>query len=322
MLSGFQVSQALYVLAKLDIPTMLREGPQTIGELAAATEVDADALGRVVQFAASMGLFRTEGDRVELTELGAVLAEDHPQSMRWPAFYYMETHYAPFGDFLETVRTGKSTSMRFFGKSFWDWVSDSPERAELQNRTFENVTRSLRAGMFDSYRLPAGTVVADLGGADGAILAELLADEPDRRGIVFDRPDIVPAARKTLADRGLDDRVQTEAGDFFTSVPSADVYVLADILHDWDDDSCRQILRTIAESANPGARIVLIEAVIPPGNAPHPAKAIDIVMLAMTEGGRERTADEWQTLLDSAGFSLDRIVESVAMYSFIEATPR
>jgi hypothetical protein len=320
MLGGFQISQVLYVLAKLDIPTMLRQGPRTIGELAAATEVDAGALGRVVHFAASLGLFRTDGDRVEVTELGAVLAEDHPRSMRWPAFYYMETHYAPFGDFLETVRTGESTSMRFFGKSFWDWVSDSPDRAELQNRTFENVTRSLRAGMFDRYRLPAGAVVADLGGADGSILAELLSDEPDRRGIVFDRPDIVPAARRNLADRGMDDRVRTEAGDFFRSVPGADVYILADTLHDWDDESCRTILRNIAAAANPGARVVLIEAVVPPGDTPHPAKAIDIVMLAMTEGGRERTAYEWQALLESAGFALDRIVESVAMYSFIEAT--
>jgi hypothetical protein len=242
MLGGFQISQVLYVLAKLDIPTMLRQGPRTIGELAVATEVDADPLGRVVHLAASLGLFRTDGDRVEVTELGAVLAEDHPQSMRWPAFYYMETHYAPFGDFLETVRTGESTSMRFFGKSFWDWVSDSPDGADLQNRTFENVTRSLRAGMFDRYRLPAGAVVADLGGADGSILAELLSDEPDRRGVVFDRPDIVPAARKNLADRGMDDRVRTEAGDFFRSVPGADVYILADTqmddhphrgTHDW-----------------------------------------------------------------------------------------
>jgi O-methyltransferase domain/Dimerisation domain len=322
MLSGFQVSQALYVLAKLDVATVLRKGPRTIAELAAEAGANADALGRVIRFAASLGVFRTEGERVELTDLGAVLADDHPESVRWGAFYWMETHYGPFGDLLETVRTGESAPNRYYGKPFFEWVFESPDRAETQNRAFVNATRSLRAGLFDGYRLPEGNVVADLGGADGSMLTELLANEPDRRGIVFDRPEVVSGAQKTLADHGMAERVKIEGGDFFDAVPAADLYVLSNIMHDWDDDACRRILANVKKAANPGARVVFVESVIPPGDAPHPAKAFDMVMLAMMEGGRERSADEWQALLGSAGISIDRIVPSPTMYAFIEGTLR
>lgn len=156
--------------------------------------------------------------------------------------------------------------------------------------------------MFDGYRLPEGTVVADIGGADGSMMVRLLADDPGRRGIVFDQPEVVAAAEKNLVDHNLADRVQAVAGDFFQSVPAADVYIVSYILHDWNDEDCRRILRNIASAANPGARLVIIEAILPPGDEPHPAKVIDLTMLAMNNG-RERTAAEYTALLDSAGFT-------------------
>jgi hypothetical protein len=148
-----------------------------------------------------------------------------------------------------------------------------------------------------------------------------LAREPDRRGIVFDLPNIVPSAHKTLADHGLAGRVDVQAGDFFDSVPTADVYVLSSVLHDWDDEPCLQVLRTIRNAAAPGARLVVAESVIPPGDTPHPFKLIDLTMLVLS-GGRERTAGEFDNLLDAAGITMDRIVPTPTPFSFIEATIR
>lgn len=321
LLSGFQIAQALYVVAKLDIATILEDGPQTVDQLAAETHANADALGRIIRFLAALGVFRTHGDRVENTALSATLAEDDPNSVRYAAFYLVGMQYGPFSDLLHTALTGETAATKYYGQPFFDWISTDAEKVEIQNRTFANVTHSLRAGMFDGYRLPEGAVVADLGGADGSMLIQLLADDPDRRGIVFDRPEVVAAARKNLAVHGLVDRVESIGGDFFQSVPAADVYVLSYILHDWDDESSRRILRTVAETAAPGARVVLIEAVSPPDDTPHLAKVLDLQMLAMV-GGRERTAEEYRALLDSSGYTLDRIVSSPTPFSFIEATLR
>jgi precorrin-6B methylase 2 len=321
LLAGFQVSQALYAVAKLGVATALLGGPQTVQQLAAATSSDADALGRVVRFLATLGLFRISGTTVEITDLGATLAEGSPGSIRDVALYWMETHYAPFGQLLHTVRTGETAATRHYGKPFFEWLSADPGMVELQNNAMAVVTNGLRAGMFDDYRLPEGNLVADIGGADGSMICQLLAREPSRRAIVFDRPEVVPSARKVLDDHGLSGRTEIMAGDFFESVPAADVYLLSFIMHDWDDGSCTRILRNIAVAAATGARAVLVEAVIPAGDAPHPAKVIDLTMLVMVTG-RERTAEEYETLLASAGFRLDRIVPTPTPFSFIEATVR
>jgi predicted transcriptional regulator len=321
LLIGFEVSQALYVMAKLDVASILSSGPRTIDQLAAETNADADALERIIRFLATVGVFRTQDGQVEITELGLTLADDRPESIRYAALYFMETHYGPFGDLLHTALTGETAATRYYGQPFFDWISADPERVEVQNRAFANITTGLRGEMFEGYLLPDGAVVADIGGADGSMLIELLADAPDRTGIVFDRPEVVPAAKEKLAEHGLADRVDCVGGDFFESVPAADVYLMSYILHDWDDDSCLRILRNIGKAAEPGARLVLVEAVIPPGDDPHPAKGIDLTMLVLVSG-RERTAEEYQKLLDAAGFTLNRVAPSSTSFSFVEATLR
>ncbi|MFF0042378.1 methyltransferase [Streptomyces mirabilis] len=279
-------------------------------------------LNRLIRSLAPLGVFRqpTE-DTVELTPLGATLSARRPGSLRDVALYWMETHYLPFSEILHTVRTGEPAAQRSFGKPFFDWIVAAPVRAELQNRGMAGLVGGMGDRMFDGYRLPAGEVVADIGGADGTILTRLLASEPARRGILFDLPEILPGARKTIEEAGTADRVDVVAGDFFESVPSADVYVPAAILHDWDDASCVRILESVGRTAAPGARLVVIKGVVPPDDEPHATKLIDLVMLALTTG-RERGAAEWQRLFAGAGFVLDRIVPTPRDYSFIEARLR
>ncbi|MCO5998811.1 acetylserotonin O-methyltransferase [Actinoallomurus rhizosphaericola] len=319
MLGAFQISQALYVVAKLGLSTALVDGPRTVEDLAAATGAKADVIGRIIRVLAPMGVFRTDGGKVESTALGLTLAEGYPGSVRDAALFWMESHYAPFGELLHTAMTGENAATHYYGKPFMDWTSSNPAMADIQTRTMASLTHALRAGMFEGYSLPEGNLVADIGGADGSMICQFLAREPDRRGIVFDRPEIVPSARKVLADHGLAGRVSIQSGDFFESVPTADVYILSYVFHDWDDESCLRILQTIKNAAAPGARLVLVESVIPPGDTPHPAKLIDLTMLAMTTG-RERTAGEYERLLAAAGFTMDGIVPSPTMFSFIEAT--
>lgn len=321
MLTGFETSQALYVMAKLDIPTLLSDGPQSFAQLAAQTKTNPDALERIIRFLATIGVFRTKDDQVEITELGLTLADGRPGSLRYAALYFMETHYGPFGDLLQTAVTGEPAATRYFGQPFFDWISADPQRVEVQSRALANINTAMRFDVFDEYRLPDGAVIADIGGADGSSLVKLLVDYPDRAGIVFDRPEVVSSATENLAGHGLAERARCVGGDFFESVPAADIYLLSYILHDWDDPSCLRILRTIGKAAGPGARLVLVEAVLPPGDTPHPARGIDLTMLALVNG-RERTADEFRDLLDAAGFTLDRMITNAGPVTIIEATQR
>jgi hypothetical protein len=320
LVGGFQLAQALYVVAKLDIATQLDDGPRTVADLAAASGAQPEPLGRLIRTLAPVGLFRhLPNGTVETTPLGATLSANGAGSARAATLYWMETHYLPFSELLHNVRTGETAATHYYGEPFFDWIVKDAEMVELMSGAMANVSAGLRAGMFEGYRLPAGAVVADIGGASGSVLVRLLRDEPDRRGIVFDVPEVVPDARRHLEQQGLTDRVDVVAGDFFESVPPADVYLLSFVLHDWDDDRCRRILASITAAAEPGARLVLAEGIVPDGDEPHPTKSIDLVMLAM-QGGKERTAGEFEQLLSSAGFALDRIVATPSPFSFLEAT--
>src|ERR1700677_4552845 len=207
LLSGFEVSQALYVVAELGVATTLLDGPRSVKELALAAGADQDALGRIIRFLASLGVFQTNGEIVTVTDLGRTLADGPPDSIRGLARYWMKTHYAPFGDLLHTARTGEIAAVKYLGRPFFEWISESPQLAEIQNTAMADGGRSARGDLLAAYKLPGNGTVADIGGADGTLLAEFLAGEPERRGIVFDLPSVVAAASRTLTDAGLSDRV-------------------------------------------------------------------------------------------------------------------
>jgi SAM-dependent methyltransferase len=322
LLAGFQISQALYVVAKLDLATILRDGPRPADELAAAVGADAGSVRRLLRSLASLGVFAEAAPGVyELTPLGETLASGHPGSVRELALMWMETHYDAFGRLLDGVRDGEPAASLHYGEPFFDWLSSDEQQVRRFTGAMANLTDGIKAHAVDGYRLPPGELVADIGGADGTVLTTLLEADPDtsRRGIVFDRPAVTPAAEQRLARLGLDDRVAVVAGDFFASVPAADVYLLAMVLHDWDDESAARLLRSLATAARPGARLVALELVVPPGAAPHMSKLIDLTMLGMLTG-RERTAEEHEELLRAGGFTLDRIAATATPFSILEAT--
>jgi hypothetical protein len=324
LLAGFQVSQALYCVAELGVSTRLLEGPRTVAELAEAIGAHPPALRRLLRDLAGLGLFTAAGpDTWALTPLGATLAEGTPGSVRDLALTWMDTHYAPFGRLLDTVRDGVPAATLHYGRPYFDWLSGDPAQVQRFTGAMADLTAGVKAGAVAGYAVPGGGTIADLGGADGALLHAVLAGDPDpeRRAIVFDLPHVIPAARERLAGSGLEDRVDVVAGDFFERVPAADAYLLSMILHDWDDEACGVLLRRIAEAASPGARLVSLELVVPPGDAAHLATMIDLTMLGMLTG-RERTADELAALLDGAGFTLDRIVPTRTPMSVVEATLR
>jgi hypothetical protein len=319
MMAGFQVSQALYVIAKLDIATQLDDGPLSVHELAERTGAHEPSVRRLIRTLAPLGVFATRDGHVGTTPLGAVLSRRHPESMHGFIRFWMETHYLPFSTLLNTVRTGEVGTAEYLGKPFFEWIVEDPDRAELMSRAMADVTAGLRTGMFDDYELPDGDVVADIGGGDGSVLLTLLKDRPERRGIVFDLPAVTPTAEASIAREGLADRIKTVGGDFLEEVPTADIYILGFILHDWDDDTCGRILQAIRAAGNPGARLLIIEGVVPPGDEPHLIKMIDLTMLGMLPG-REREAGEYRDLLATNGFTVDRIVSTVSPLSIIEAT--
>jgi hypothetical protein len=320
MLAGFQVSQALYVAAKIGVADRMVDGPAPLARLASEVDADPAALSRLLRTLSSLGVFsESEPDVFGLTPLGGTLVSDRDGSMRDLALMWMETHYAPFAGLLGTVRTGECAATQFYGQPFFSWLADQPEQVDRFSRAMANLTDGIKAGAIAGYDFRGAGTIVDVGGADGALLAKVLTATPDTSGIVLDLPHVVDEARATVKGYGLGDRLELHGGDFFDEVPGgADTYLLSMVLHDWDDADASRLLANIRAAAPSGARILAFELVMPTSDAPHMSKMIDLTMLGMLTG-RERTAAEMCALFEGAGLTFDGVVASPTPISIVEA---
>lgn len=147
-------------------------------------------------------------------------------------------------------------------------------------------------------------------------------NNPKARGILFDLPHVVSGAGEHLAAAGIADRCTSVGGDFFASVPpGGDAYTLKQILHDWDDDRCVAILDQCRRVMSDHSKVLVIEFVLPPGDEPFFGKWLDLHMLVMAPGARERTAAEYEALFKRARLALARVVPTALGLSVVEAAP-
>jgi hypothetical protein len=321
LLAGFQISQALYAAAKLGIPDQLAERPHTAAELAQRLQTDPAATGRLVRDLAGLGVFAAtdQSDRWQLTPLGQTLVADAPGSVRDLALMWMETHYAPFGGLIDTIRTGTPAADAYYGKPFFSWLGGHPEQVDRFTRSMANLTDGVKTGAVATIDFSGIEHVVDVGGADGTLLAAVLHRYPQLTGTIFDLPHVIEDAAPRTKALGLGERLGATGGDFFTSVPAgADAYLLAMILHDWDDELARRILTNIARAARPGAAVYSLELVLPPGDEPAMATMIDLTMLGMLTG-RERTEPELRDLVTSSGLLFEGVTPSPTPISVLRA---
>ena len=320
LLSGFQVSQALYVAAKIGVADRLVDGPVPVTQLATRLDADPLALSRLLRTLSSLGVFNeTEPGTFGLTPLGATLVSGREGSMRDLALMWMETHYAPFAGLLDTVRTGQCAATQHYGQPFFSWLASQPEQVDQFSRAMANLTDGIKAGAIAGYDFPDTGTIVDVGGADGALLAKVLDTAPNTTGIVFDLPHVVAEAAATLKSYGLGDRLTSEGGDFFESVPAgAETYLLSMVLHDWNDTDATRLLANIRTAAVPGARVIAFELIMPTGDQPHMSKMIDLTMLGMLNG-RERTDSEMRALFEDAGLIYDGATPTPTPISIVEA---
>jgi O-methyltransferase/methyltransferase family protein len=322
MMTGYWVTQAVYVAAKLGVADLLANGPASCDDLAAATHTDAPSLHRVLRALASVGVFsQVAPGRFALTPLAALLRSGTPDSMRALAIMYAEEQYRAWGDMLYSVRTGQPAFEHQFGMGVFEYFAKNPEASAVFNEAMTGWTIRIADAVVGSYDFSTFATVVDVGGNQGTLLAAILRSHSATRGVLFDLPHVVAGAEPVLAKAGVEGRCARLGGDFFQAVPAGgDAYVLASILHDWDDSRCVAILTRCRSVMPAHGRLLIVELVLPPGDEPFLGKWLDLHMLVMASG-RERTAAEYAKLLRAGGFELSRVVPTPAGPSIVEAVP-
>jgi len=293
---------------------------RSLSDVAAATGTHVGTLERVVRALESRGVFeRGEPTRFRLTDIGRRFLPDEPGNLSgFASFRSWELHAWAEAEF--TLRTGRPAFLHHFGRKYWDWLADHPGVASKFNAGMRKRTAALLDVALPLFEWPARGTVVDVGGGNGQLLARVLTDRSDLRGIVFDLPQGVAEASPLLEAAGVADRVDVVAGNFFEAIPTGhDLYILASVLHDWDDTQAARILECCRRAMPPSGRLLLFESVLASSAEADLGKLVDLHMLVLF-GGRERSREQWQALLAGAGFTIHRIVPTPALH-WIEARP-
>jgi O-methyltransferase domain len=219
-------------------------------------------------------------------------------------------HDRAWEDFEHTLRTGQPCVEKTWGKPVFEWLQAVPELAAIFNDAMSGNAANTHAAVLEAYDFAGISTLVDVGGGHGSLMSRILQRHPRIRGTVFDQPHVVAGARANVGPG-----CELIGGDFFQSLPAADAHIMSFILHDWDDQRATRILRNCHAATG---RILVVEVVLPEGNAPSLGKLIDMEMLAFT-GGLERTEKEYRALFESAGFRLERVIPTHSPCSLLEA---
>jgi hypothetical protein len=246
-----------------------------------------------------------------LTALGNQLRSNVPGSMRnFALMFGGERAWRSWGELLHCVRTGESGTQRIYGMGSFEYLAANPDQAVIFNEAMAENTRRVSQGLISAYDFSQFGKIIDVGGGNGALLAAIVAANPNVRGVVFDLPRGSAEASRKFLDAGIAATCEVVTGDFFRSVPEgADAYILKHIIHDWDDEQSVTILKNCRQAMLPASKLLLLERVMPEKMQATPAfqrmAMVDINMLAMP-GGQERTGKEYRDLLAKAGLSIAR----------------
>ncbi len=326
LVSGFRVSQAVYVAARLGLADLLKDGPRDVDDLARATEVHAPALYRLLRCLSGVGLFSEVAlRRFALAPMGVALRSDVPGSVRAQTLNLLaEHHWVPWGDLMHSVRTGEPAFRHVHGRSTFEYFEQHPEAGALFNQAMTGNTAGAGTSIVDAYDFSGVERVVDVAGGHGQMLTTVLQAHPSVRGVLFDMPSVVAGAAPVLEAAGVADRCDVVGGDFFAAVPDdGDAYILRQILHDWYDADAVRILERCRAAMKPSGRVLVVErAVSTDYRRSLPVLHLDMEML-VTVGGIQRTDDEYRALFADAGLGLTRIVplNDPAQYALYEAVP-
>jgi hypothetical protein len=320
MAMGYWVSQIVRAVVDLSLADHLTGEPLTAADVAEREGSAPNSTFRLMRACVAMGLLSADADgRFSGTALLATLRKDAPNSMRDLALTVTgPAHWLPWSQFTTSVRSGRSQTAAVLGLEFFDYLEQHPPQAREFTAAMGSLTSQWTANAAKAIDTTDISLAVDVGGATGSLLHLLQEANPMLRGIVFDRPNIVDYATDQIARKGLTARTEVVGGDFFESVPSADMYLLKFILHDWDDQRAIKILQRCREAMTPGARIAIVEMVVGRLSNPGPAALMDLNMLAICPG-QERSLAEYDALLAAAGLRRTAVYTTNSPQTVIEA---
>lgn len=322
LITGGWRAQAVHTAAKLGLPDHIEAGRTTSGELARATGAEEEGIRRLMRLLVAMGVFEGDHRSGYLNTPVSEALMDRPGSMRDMCLLYGEEFYTAWGRAAECFTTLTAGFELAYGEALYPYLDGHKDMADRFQRTMKagNLFFDYVPDVFD---FSGGKTIVDCGGGNGHLLSVLLRAAPDARGKLVDRDHVIPIAREYLSrEIGLD-RVELYGGDMFKAVPEGgDVYLFCRVLAGWTDDDAVEAFRLCREAmTGPDARLLVLDRTVTDEDSTVLPALWDLHLL-MTNGGRHRSDELFRSLLDRAGFDIERIATLPMETTALIAAPR
>ena len=317
---SFWLLQPLYIAAELNIAGHLKEKPLSVTELAEKTNSDPEALYRVLRALASSGIFKeTDGKQFKLNSRAKALLEGEGSMRNMIIHHLGRVNWSACGNLLHTVKTGENAFTGLFGMDIYPYLQQNHDELQRFGKSMSDISALSLHPVLSRYDFSKCKTIADIGGGEGFLLAKILEKYTGLKGVLFDLPENSAKAEEFIRSSGLSRRISFVSGSFLEPFNlEADLYLMKNVLHNWDDGHCSLVLGNLRKTMTKGARLLILEMVVPGPDIASWSKLVDIQMLATMPGGRERTRQEFETLLQKSGFRLKRVIPTIAPLSVLE----
>ena len=322
MLRGAGVARGIAAVAELGVADLIGDRTVPVAEIARSVSSHEGALYRLLRALASVGVFKALPERrFENSPLSNLLRSDRIPPMRDVVRWVNSAPvWQAWGRLDISIATGRCSFEEVTGTMIFDYLAKDPALGVVFDGAMTTFSAASTRAVVSAYDFSTATRVVDVGGGQGALLQALVTAHPTLFGVLFDRPEVL---QRVALPKELASRVELQSGSFFERVPSgADLYILKSVLHDWDDERCIQILANCAAALPAGGKLLVIEALIADTPDSAAVKFMDLDMLVMTRGGRERERDEFAALFERAGLQLARVLPTQSMQSLLEVVKR
>lgn len=317
LMSGEWASRGIYVATKLELADHLKEGSRSVEELAELTQSNTESLHRLLRMLAGLGIFEETSPGIfSNTEASKLLAKNNPNTLHSLSLFYGEDIHTALDELLPAVQTGKTAFQMKFKEPVFSYFKQNPCKAALFHQAMKEKSMAVIHSVLSTYDFSKCTVACDIGGGNGAFMHALLKKNPQLKGSILELPEVVAGLKLQNSEKELN--CELIPGDFFVSIPKGcDLYLLKSVLHDWDDAKSETILKNCYEAMSDDSRLLIIEVVLQSNEGSHYANCMDVLMMAIT-GGKERSLDSFNKILENSGLVLERIYPTSTEFSLME----
>jgi hypothetical protein len=322
IMRGYRISRCIFAANELGISDHLANGAKSVEELAKLTNCHTLNLYRLLRTLASIGVYEeTEEKHFINTRLSELMRSNVPGSMKIQIKFMLDgPNFHTWADLLHSVKTGEPAIKHWAGMDAWQYFEKHRDVAEIFNKAMSEISNAAIPYLVPAYDYSPYAVIVDLGGGYGTLLSAILKTAPHSKGIVFDLEKVVQEGKNRI-DPSIKDRCEFVAGDFFQSVPEgADLYIMKNIIHDWNDEKAQVILKNIRKAMKPTSKLLIMEALIASDSTYQYAKFLDLTMMLIT-GGKERTEKQFRELLEGCGLKLQNVYNREKRHSILECVP-